>query len=220
MTPVPAWGGHGEVHSTLGFSAIRSWLALAADVLDHDRPDQRLINATEGGAHVAGFEELTLQSVLASLPERNITPKSLFEAAVAAKPPLTRAELAAWLQEQLHGARGARHAARRLRRWAKVAERALQSDDPRSITRVFAKLEAAEASVKRAVRASPFVDGYAWTAVDDAMRSVQVGHGSAVNSAGGAIAAETQLGAAIETCTRELEEQLERVLQRFGAPAP
>jgi hypothetical protein len=55
---VNAWGGESTVASTIGFSAVRNWLELAAEVLAQDRPEQRVINATEGGARVARARRL------------------------------------------------------------------------------------------------------------------------------------------------------------------
>jgi len=188
-------------------------------VLAHDRPGQRLVNATEGGARVAGFEELTLRQVLSGLPERNITPQSLAEAAAKERPPLTAAELLAWTERQLLGARRARHAARRVRRLAKSAEEAVSKDDPRAITRAFAKLDEAEQSLRVAVGSSPFVDAYSWSAVDLAVR--QAGdEADSRHSAAGATQAEARMALAIETCTRELELKLEQLLRTFGASAP
>jgi Protein of unknown function DUF115 len=219
LRTVTAWGGLGTVSSTIGFSAVRNWLELASEVLGHDRPDQRLVNATEGGAQVAGFEELTLAEVLAGLPELNITSRAIADAAAAERQPLSTAELFAWSEKQLLGARAARHAARRVRRLAQSAERAVAKDDPRSITRAFTQLDAAERSLRAAVGSSPFVDGYSWTAVDAVMQETK-GDRDHQGSAEHAVRAEARVAMAIESCTRELETKLERLLQTFGASAP
>ncbi len=219
LRTVTAWGGQGSVSSSIGFSAVQSWFEVAAEVLAHDRPGQRLVNATEGGARVAGFEELTLRELLTGLPERNITPESLAEAAAKERPPLTHAELLAWTEKQLLGARRARHAARRVRRLAKSAEEAVGKDDPRGITRAFAKLDEAEQGLRVAVGSSPFVDAYSWNAVDMAVRETGDEQDSR-HSAQGATQAEARMAMAIESSTRELETKLERLLQTFGASAP
>ena len=220
LQAVTAWGDRGTVHSTIGFSAVRNWLEIAAEVLADERPEQRVVNATEGGARVAGFEELTLREVLAPLPELNITAQSIADAARVERPPLTRAEIAAWADKQLQGTRAARHAARRVRRLARAAEDAVKSDQPRAITRAFAKLEGAEAALRAAVTASPFVDGYSWTAVDTAMQEAQNDQDDSMQSAERAVQAEARVAAAIETSSHELEAKLEQLVQDFGAPAP
>ncbi len=218
LREVAAWGGEGTVSSTIGFSAVKNWLELAADVLAHDRPQQRLVNATEGGARVVGFEELTLAQVLAPLPELNITARSIAEAAREAAPPLTPARLRGWLEQQLTGARAARHAARRVRRLAEAAEGVVTRDDPRAITRAFAKLEGAERTLRAAVASAPFVDGYSWTAVDAVMQAADGERADSQQSALSAVRAEARVASAIESCTRELEAKLSQVLQDVGAP--
>lgn len=215
-----AWGGDGTVYSTIGFSAVRNWLELAADVLTHDRPEQRLVNATEGGARVAGFEERTLAEVLSPLPELNISARDIAEAAHAAQPPLSRERLAGWLDTQLSGARAARHAARRVRRLAESAERVVNRDDPRAVTRAFGKLDEAERQLRAAVGSSPFVDGYSWTAVDAIMQGAGGDHTDSQHSAVSAVRAEARFASAIESCTRELEAKLVQTRNDLGALAP
>jgi Protein of unknown function DUF115 len=217
---VTAWGGQGTVHSTIGFSAVRNWLELAAEVLAHDRPEQRLINASEGGAHVEGFQELTLAEVLAPLPELNITPQSIAAAAHEARPPLPRAQLLSWLETQLTGAVAARHAARRVRRLAQSAEHSVIGGDPRAITRAFGKLENAERELRARVASSPFVDGYSWCAVDTAMQEATSQDDETQASAQRAVQTEARVASAIESCTRELEDKLAQLITSFGAPAP
>jgi Protein of unknown function DUF115 len=216
---VTAWGGQGTVHSTIGFSAVRNWLELAAEVLEHDRPDQRVINATEGGAHIEGFEELTLAEVLAPLPELNISPQSIAAAAHEASPPLQRPQLLAWLEIQLSGAVAARHAARRVRRLAQSAEHSVSGGDPRVITRAFRKLEEAEHELRARVASSPFVDGYSWSAVDAAMQEATSEDDETQASAQRAVQTEARVASAIESCTRELESKLAQLITSFGAPA-
>ena len=219
LRSVPAWGGNGSVHSTIAFGTVKHWFEGAADFLSEDRPELRLINATEGGARIKGFQELTLAEVLKGLPERNITPQQLAEAAARERPALSPQELAAWTEQQLLGARAARHAARRVRRLAGSAEQAVAQNDPRSITRAFGKLEQAELGLRAAVAASPFVDGYSWEAVDAVMRRAGSERDSQKSAQSG-VRIEAGVAAAIEHSTRELETKLARLLQTFGASAP
>lgn len=59
-----AWGG-GKVNSIVSYAeAARA----AAEVAKEEGGKRRLINATEGGAHLEGWEELPLEAVLAELP--------------------------------------------------------------------------------------------------------------------------------------------------------
>jgi hypothetical protein len=157
---------------------------------------------------------------LDGLPELHITPASIARAAAEARPPLARTRLQSWAQHQLTGARAARHAARRVRRLTRSAEHAVKSDDPRAITRAFAKLDDAEQKLRASVVASPFVDAYSWTAVDSIMQDNDAGQGDSLQCASRAVATEARVAEAIETCTRDLEQKLEQLVQSFGAPAP
>lgn len=62
---VEAWGG-GVVDTLFDLTLFRRWFEGAGCQLGGD---VRLINATEGGARIAGFEELPLAAVLEGLPE-------------------------------------------------------------------------------------------------------------------------------------------------------
>jgi Protein of unknown function DUF115 len=220
LREVEAWGGRGTTLSGIGFSAIRAWLELASELLSRERPQQRLINATEGGARIKGFEELPLAQVLAELPERHVSAADLARAAREAQEPLTRAELCAWVENQLLAARAARHAARRVRRLARAAAEAVRKDEPRAVTRSFGKLEQAERELRACVAGAPFVDGYSWTSVDQAMQDAAFQPGDGYHDAEHAIATETRVALAVESSTRDLEEHLARLAKHFGAMAP
>ncbi len=72
---VDAWGSNGNatratkktVDTTYDLTWFRRWFENAAK---EDRSGRRLINATEGGASIEGFEERTLASLLDELPTR------------------------------------------------------------------------------------------------------------------------------------------------------
>jgi hypothetical protein len=220
LRAVPAWGGNGSALSTIGFGAVSSWLELAADVIAHSKTGQRLINATEGGARVGGFEELTLREVLAGLPRLGITPDALALAAHAASPPRSAADIASWARSQLDGAKRTRHAARRLRRMSEQASRAIQSDDPRGTRLAFTRLEEAEAKLKAGVRSSPFVDAYSWAAVDAVMLSDPGSLDDSRASAERAVKNGARIAAAIESSARDLELKLEQLTTTLGHPTP
>ncbi len=220
LREVPAWGGQGNVLSTIGFSAVRSWLELAADVVHKEAPDQRVVNASEGGSRICGFDERTLADVLAELPLRLITPEQLMEAANATAPPPSRQALLDWLELQLAGAVAARRAARRVNKLSHLALGALHQNDARQVTRAFAKLELAEQALNRAVAEAPFVDAFSWAAVDGVMRASDAGHADNRESARRAVTAERSIASAIESCTRELEAKLELTRHRLLAAPP
>lgn len=64
---VPRWGGGGTVDTTHDLVLFGRWFEGEARRIAGGR---RLVNATEGGAAIPGFEEQDLASVLASLPAR------------------------------------------------------------------------------------------------------------------------------------------------------
>jgi hypothetical protein len=63
---IPAWGG-GMVQTTHELVLFLRWFEGAASRL---AGGTRLVNATEGGAHITGFEERPLAGLLADLPAR------------------------------------------------------------------------------------------------------------------------------------------------------
>ncbi len=64
VVDAPGWDGI-PVKTSRSFEAFRVWLEDMAAAC----PGLRLINATEGGVHVRGFEHLRLAEVIAELPE-------------------------------------------------------------------------------------------------------------------------------------------------------
>ena len=96
-----AWGGERTVATSAGFTAVRNWLEAAADLMQRSSPHLRLINATEGGARIENFEELTLAEVLRDFSDRHLTSAHLRDAADATGGCITAQRLTAWAQEQL-----------------------------------------------------------------------------------------------------------------------
>ena len=217
LLPVTAWGGAGTATSTIGFSAVRAWLESAAITLAKSRPEIRLINATEGGARIAGFEECRLSDLLTTLAERNIDAASLNRDAERAQPPLGGDRLARWCDDQAALARAVRHAARRLRRLGEANLSALDRNQPNAISKGFRKLEMAELSLKQAVRRMPFVDAWMHAEID---RVVQA-HGALEDpkddqgSARRAVSLELSLASVIEQGAAELERELSRLAAEF-----
>ncbi len=63
LLPVKAWSGQGQVWTSMDFELFRVWFQEAAAHIKGER-DVRLINATEGGAHIDNFEHLPLAQVI------------------------------------------------------------------------------------------------------------------------------------------------------------
>ena len=222
LLEVTAWGGVGKATSTIGFSAVRSWLESASITLAKSRPDLRLVNATEGGARIEGFEECTLAELLASLPTQDITAASLRRDAEAAQPPLSSERLASWCDEQAELARSVRHAARRLRRLGETSLAAIDQQNANKTRKGFEKLEVAELSLKQAVRRMPFVDAWTHAEIDRvveisaSLEPVRDDQDSALR----AVSLELSLGSVIEQGAGELEQQLKQMSERFRQAPP
>jgi hypothetical protein len=191
-------------------------------VLTSETPDVRLINATEGGARIEGFEELTLSDLLATLPELDITAESLARDATCAQAPLSRKRLGDWCVEQSALTRKVRHAARRIRRLGETALLALDRNDGQKTQRCFEKLDIAELALKEAVARMPFVD--CWTHADVRRVLEANGHSASVrddhDSARRAVSLELSLAGVIEDGASEIEQQLRELSKRFADDEP
>ena len=218
LRQVVAWGGSGHVMSTIGFSAVRAWLEGASVVLQRERPDTRLVTATEGGARIEGFEELPLAELLSSLPERNISAASIRDDALRAKGPLSSRELWTWCTEQAALARGVREAARRIRRLGDAALTALDRCQPGKIARCFEKLEVAELALKESVRRMPFVDAWAHADIDRVVAASGPLSRDDQASALQSVTLELSIARIIEQAAREIETDLNRLASGFLTP--
>jgi len=219
LRAVPAWGGHGRVMSTIGFSAVRAWLEMSAVMLSHEQPETRLINATEGGARLEGFEECVLAELLATLPEREISAASIRRDAERIRGPLSSQRLFGWCTQQAALARSVRHAARRIRRLGEAARSALDRNQHASVRKSFEKLDIAELALKESVARMPFVDAWSHAEID---RVVELS-GSADtlkddrDRARRSVSLEMAIGRVIEDAAGEIERALARLSQKLEA---
>jgi len=91
-----------EVWASSELVSYLSWYQEAAAYLARVRPDLRLINATEGGARIEGFEHRTLAEAAAGLPGPNPAGRERLAAALAGfrrDPDLVRSRLAGLRRE-------------------------------------------------------------------------------------------------------------------------
>jgi hypothetical protein len=222
LREVVAWGGTGHVMSTIGFSAVRSWLQTASVVLERERPGTRLVNATEGGARIDGFEELTLSELLATLPERKITADSIRRDAERAWAPISNDRMASWCSEQITLLRAVRHAARRIRRVGQVSQCALDENQAGKISKGFRKLEIAELALKDAVASMPLVDLWSHAEIGTLVEAngsrgaTRDDHDSALSS----VSVELAVARVIEDAAIELEHEFRKLSTSFGGPSP
>jgi hypothetical protein len=209
-----AWGGEGHVLSSIAFSAVRGWLEGAATVLSRESPDTRLVNATEGGSRILGFEEMTLEALLETLPERNITSDSMVAEAHAETAPLSKKAIADWAEAQAELAGKARHSARRIRRLAEASLSAARRGDE-TVSLRLQRLDAAEHELRKRVAAAPLLDAWSWADVDRLMQTQAHSAQDAQESAYAALAFEARLGSQIDACARRLEHELRKLSQRL-----
>jgi hypothetical protein len=222
LREVTAWGGEGTVMSTIGFCAVRAWCESASVTLAQNRPETRLVNATEGGARIAGFEELGLADLLATLPEQHISAASLRRDAEQAQPPLTSEQLSNWCSKYQGLAKTVRHAARRIRRVGEASLFALDRNDASKVSQGFQKLEIAELALKEAVRRMPFVDAWSHAEIDrvvgesEALQPVKDDQDNARRS----VSLELAIARVIENGAIELERELGKLGASFRPTSP
>lgn len=216
---VPAWGGQGEVDSGMGFAGVQHWFEATAELLQKTGGSIQLINATEGGVHIQGFEDRRLSDVLADLPDRDITAESIARDAHAGWTPITLDAIIAWLERHAENSRSVRRVARRLRRYATLGARATVGARPDLVTRVYDRMESTEASLKAAVAGCPLVDAWAHRAVDVAMLPVpNAGAGLEVGPRRAAVEGNeksARVAGAVEQAARELEDALMKAAARL-----
>ncbi len=217
MTEIPAWGGEGVVYSGISFSGIRGWFESAASVLTEAREELRLVNATEGGGRIQGFEELRLEDVLRDLPEVGVTPGSLAALAHESGTVISSERVTEWLREQARLTEDVRNAARRMRRRGVSALAAVRADESKRVWKSFEALEKAEIAMRAAVHAASLVDLWAHEAVTrTAAKELVFG---ANDDARGAAAHATEKGIqvaeAVERAAVELRKKLLEAAERF-----
>ncbi|MEO8905630.1 MAG: 6-hydroxymethylpterin diphosphokinase MptE-like protein [Polyangiaceae bacterium] len=214
-----AWGGQGHVTTTIGFNVVRAWLETASVVLAEEKPGTRLINATEGGARIEGFEECTLETLLATLPEQGITAEALYADAERAQAPLAVTRLAGWYDEQMRLTRSVRHAARRVRRLGEACQVALDQDQSAKVRKTFEKLDIAELTLKAAAARMPFIDCWANADIDavvEASSSSEVKLADDYDSARRSVALEVSIARVIEEGAGDVERELRLAAGRLG----
>ncbi len=81
--PTPAWGGGGEVLTRPIFNSYRFWFEGAAETWARDR---NLVNATEGGARIHGFAEMSLAEWRNAAKPQPLAARELIAQVLAASP--------------------------------------------------------------------------------------------------------------------------------------
>ncbi|MCK6532576.1 MAG: DUF115 domain-containing protein [Polyangiaceae bacterium] len=219
LEEVPAWGGVGTVPSGQSFAGPRAWLSGAAHSLRQLAPHVALVNATEGGSRIDGFDERPLAGVLASLEGRGPTVDELCQKARTTGRRVAPEALSAWARDERERVRRVRDCARRTRGAAKRALVAIEGDSPDAVTQAFERLSTHEIELKAAASAAPMVNAWAFADIEAAMREDDGSHGEdSHRSAVTAVRREVALTRAIEGAARRIADRLTD-LARGGAPA-
>ncbi len=221
---VPAWGGQGEVDSIASFDNVRDFFQRTAELLQKAGSALRLINATQGGVHIPGFQDIPLAQVLAELPECSISAADIAAQARALRAPLEPAAIAAWLERHAGSCLAVRRAARRVRRYALYASHVTLSGEPQRVRAAYDRLEQAESEIRDAVAACPLVDAWAHRAIHAALEwqpepaedvKLQGPHRQARE----ATQRSARVASAVEQAARELERALLEGSARLAAGA-
>lgn len=215
LQEIPGWGGSESVHSGANFCATRDWLGDAAQLLVRTAPDLRLINATEGGAHVPGFEDQTLDALLQSLPNLDLTVKDILEIQSQRASPMTVDGLVAWVEMQLKQCENSRRVARRLHRIARVGIEAVKRGKPGEVRRVYAALELAENKFREVISLNRMLEAWSHTEIGQVTRDKGPTE-DAQRGASAAMRQEVAVAAAIEVSAKELQQELTALGQRLG----
>jgi hypothetical protein len=216
---VPGWGGEEAVSSTSAFNGYRKWFEGTAEVMAAVRPGVRLVNATEGGSHIAGFEECTLEDVLKGMPEQSITSQSLASAAAAARPPLLPERVQTWAERQAELARAAGMAASRLTEAVEVAKAAITVGNPKKVTASFRELARLEDELRTACSEQPFLEGWAYAHFHDLMLTEGIGapEGDTQAEATWGLDREARMAEVLAEAARELDVALSDISKRMSS---
>lgn len=211
-----AWGGEGSVSSGPSFMAINSWLESTVALNAGFTSNVRYVNATEGGAHVKGFDEVRLRDLLDTLPDRNLTVADICAEAARHMQPKSLGMLQTWCSDQMTDAKRVARAARRLKRLSTHALTTLDADEPQAITRAFKALDEAETELRTISAKATLVDAWCHSEVDTLVTAhAAISSPDQRESARAALELGYQIAVAVEQAARDLEQQLQTAYLTF-----
>lgn len=170
LFPVTAWGGEGTVLTSIDFDLFRLWFQEAGAHAQAMRP-LRLFNATEGGAHIEGFEHVPLAEVLAMCPgvreDRHAVIAELWRGAPRVAPQQWTAGLARAVED----CRALQSRASAVNERIDAASKALKryGHEHSVFARCVERLGEAESALARVSHDSPLVEGYVKASLDEIM---------------------------------------------------
>lgn len=215
LEEVPAWGGQGTVSSVPQFAQIRLWLSRAVQLLRENQSETRFINASVGGAHMEGWEDLPLEQVLAGLPSRRVDPSEIVSAAHQGRSAPTPAQILAFLRRQRDGALAVVHACRDLELAVAQAERAYRQNPEHGVKKELTEIEVLERFLREKVSACAWADAFSFVEVTSAMQPLPGDEGLAPWLM--SLRVEGRIAQALAGSTRELLVQIEAAMAAFDS---
>jgi hypothetical protein len=204
-----AWGGEGTVPTSSTWNSYRLWFEIGADTVQRAGLPIRLVNCTEGGARVHGFEEMTLRQLLDTLPDNPVTTARLVELA-RERGIVSRADIRKWAGENASRCHRIKRSAFLLEKSAEKAAEAMARNEPFGIKRSFERLDRAEREMRTAARRQPMLDAWAYGLLSDLtiapQETVQAREEDARHDAEWGIRTEGELAKVLRRSAAELEE--------------
>lgn len=160
------WGGTASVSTNSTFNSYRMWFEVAADTVKQSGLDFRLVNCTEGGARINGFEEMTLRQLIDTLPDVPVTPASLL-AAGKRRGLVAKSVLRKWAADNASVCHRIKRSAFLLEKTSEMAALAMVKNEPHAIKRAFERLDRAEREMRLAARRQPMLDAWAYGLLHD-----------------------------------------------------
>ncbi len=204
-----AWGGEGTVSTNSTWNSYRLWFEIGADTVQRAGVPIRLVNCTEGGARVHGFEEMTLRQLLDTLPDNRVTTERLVELA-REKGIVSRAAIRKWASANASRCHRIKRSAFLLEKSAEQAGDAMARNEPFAIKRSFERLDRAEREMRTAARRQPMLDAWSYGLLSDLtiapQETVQAREEDARHDAEWGIRTEGELAKVLRRSAAELEE--------------
>ncbi|MCU0664107.1 MAG: DUF115 domain-containing protein [Myxococcota bacterium] len=141
---VVAYGGQGTVVTTKMFSMFRKWFGSAAKTWAADR---KLINATEGGARIDGFEEMTLSQALSQFATEPLPAKQWLDEALSNAQPRDPRRLLEVVEQDIKRCEKYMELAREAIEKAKVAQARIEQSGMESAQAELGALREIEAKL-------------------------------------------------------------------------
>jgi hypothetical protein len=211
LSEVCAWGGGGTVVSSATWNLVRDWLEAKARSLGSGGTSPRLVNSTEGGSRIPGFEEIPLAEVLSTMPELLITSGSIREAAERRSAAVSAEAIQSWIDVQVDRTRAAASAAEELRAAVSAAIEAVGDEKPDGVSIAYDHVARTERVLRQAIGRQPLLDAWCQADIDDLVKPLQsAAEGSAVDDARRGLDTELCVARVVATAAGELGDRLER----------